>query len=46
MEEAKDEEDEVDISNYLKYDKEWVLRTDAYYVTRMATIKGQLTFKQ
>lgn len=30
------DEDTIEVSDYLKYDKDQVLKTDAYYVTKLA----------
>ena len=41
FEENKDD-DEIVISDYMTYDKDHHLKTEAYYVTKMAQIKGAL----
>lgn len=45
LEEHKDD-DEIIISDYLSYDKDHHLKTEAYYVTKMAQIKGMLSMDQ
>lgn len=46
LEELKDEEEEtVVIHDFLTFEKDHVLRTEAYYVTKQSQIKGLLLIK-
>lgn len=38
------EEEEIIVSDYLQYEKGEILQTEAYYVTKVATVKGMLRF--
>lgn len=42
----QNDDDEVIVSDYLKYDKEQVLKTEGYYVTKAAQVKGILSFNK
>lgn len=41
--ENKDDDDIV-VSDFLKYDKEGVIRSEAFYCTKMGEVKGTLAF--
>ena len=43
MKDTKDD-DSIVVSDYLKYDKDGVMKTDAYYCTKMGEVKGILSF--
>lgn len=43
MKDTKDD-DAIVVSDYLKYDKDGVIKTDAYYCTKMGEVKGVLSF--
>ena len=46
LEELKDEEDEsVVVHDFLTFEKDNVLKTEAYYVTKQSQIKGLLLIK-
>ena len=45
IEEAKDE-DTIVVGDYIFYDKEQVLRTEVYYVTKQSQIKGMIYLQQ
>ena len=38
----KDDEDEIIVSDYLKYEKGEILRTEGYYITKVAPVKGHI----
>ena len=38
------DEDAIVVSDFLKYDKDGVMKTDAFYCTKMGEVKGVLSF--
>lgn len=43
MEEEKKEEEAIIVSDYIKVDKNEVIKTEAYYCTKLGQVKGVLT---
>lgn len=39
-----DDDDTIVISDYLKYEKKDELKTEGYYVNKIAQVKGHITF--
>ena len=46
MMEDKEEEENIILSDYVKYGVDAILRTDAYFCTRMGEVKGYISFHQ
>ena len=44
LNEDKEEDDNIIMSDYLKYGNDGVFRTDAYFCTRMGEVRGVLSF--
>ncbi len=45
LEEMKEEEDQIVVGDYLIYEKDAVLKTEAFYVTKQTQIKGFIYMK-
>jgi hypothetical protein len=46
VKEEEKKDDEIIVSDYLRYEKGEVLVTEAIYVTKMAQVKGMLRFTE
>lgn len=43
MKDTRDD-DAIVVSDYLRYDKDGIMRTDTYYCTKMGEVRGVLAF--